>query len=109
MISTIFFLLNRLAKSMIRLSEFERSMKEFERLEKESTDSDEYKSIYENQKTRQMKFWPNISDTLESMVDILLLRYRPKKPFGLLQNRGYMLYMAMFLSFSYCLYIYILN
>lgn len=51
MMSTIFFLLNRLAKSMIGLSEFEKSMKEFERLGKESLDSDEYKSIYENQKT----------------------------------------------------------
>ncbi len=50
MMSTIFFLLNRFAKSMIGLSEFEKSMEEFERLGKESTDSDEYTTIYENQK-----------------------------------------------------------
>ena len=50
MMSTIFFLLNRLAKSMVGLSEFEKSMEEFERLGKESTDSYEYKIIYENQK-----------------------------------------------------------
>jgi hypothetical protein len=52
MMSTVFFLLNRLAKSMAGLSEFEKSMEEFERLGKESTDSDEYKIIYENQKTK---------------------------------------------------------
>ncbi len=52
MMSTIFFLLNRFAKSMMGFSEFEKPMEEFKRLGKESVDSDEYKSIYENQKAR---------------------------------------------------------
>lgn len=55
MMSTIFFLLNRLAKSMVGLSEFEKSMEEFERLGKDSMDSDEYKIICENQKTKLNK------------------------------------------------------
>jgi hypothetical protein len=50
--SAIFFLLNRFAKSMIGLSEFDKSMEEFERQGKESFDSDEYKVIYENQKAK---------------------------------------------------------
>jgi hypothetical protein len=52
MMSAIFFLLNRFAKSMIGLSEFDKSMEEFERQGKESFDSDEYKIIYENQKAK---------------------------------------------------------
>jgi hypothetical protein len=40
---------------MVGLSEFEKSMEEFERLGKESTDSDEYKIICENQKAKLNK------------------------------------------------------
>ena len=51
MMSTIFFLSNRLAKALIGLSEFDKAMKEFEKMGKQSQDSDEYKNIYENKKT----------------------------------------------------------
>lgn len=50
MMSTIFFLSNRLAKATIGLSEFDKSMEEFERTGKQSQDSDEYKSVYEDKK-----------------------------------------------------------
>ncbi len=50
MMSTIFFLSNRLAKAIIGLSEFDKAMEEFEKIGKESLDSDEYKSIQENKK-----------------------------------------------------------
>jgi hypothetical protein len=50
MMSTIFFLSNRLAKATIGLSEFDKAMEEFERIGKQSQDSDEFKSVYENKK-----------------------------------------------------------
>jgi hypothetical protein len=51
MLSTIFFLSNRLAKAMIGLSELDKIMVELEKAGKESQDSDEYKSIEDNKKT----------------------------------------------------------
>jgi hypothetical protein len=51
MMSTVFFLSNRLAKALIGLSEYDKAMEEFENSGKNSSqDSDEYKSIYENKK-----------------------------------------------------------
>ncbi len=52
LLSTIFFLSNRLAKAMIGLSEFDKVMEELEEAGKESQDSDEYTSIEEIKKKR---------------------------------------------------------
>jgi hypothetical protein len=51
MLSTIFFLSNRLAKAMMGISEFDKIMKELEKIGKESQDKDEYKSIEEKKRT----------------------------------------------------------
>jgi hypothetical protein len=51
MMSTVFFLSNRLAKALIGLSEYDKAMEEFENTGKNSSqDINEYKSIYENKK-----------------------------------------------------------
>lgn len=52
MLSTIFFLSNRLAKAMIGIAEFDKIMKELEKLGIESQDREEYKSIEENKNTK---------------------------------------------------------
>jgi hypothetical protein len=49
-LSTIFYLSNRLSKSVIGLAEFDKAMYDFEKAGKESQDSGEYKSIEENKK-----------------------------------------------------------
>ncbi len=53
-LSTIFFLSNRLAKAMIGLSEFDRMMEELEKAGKESQDCKEYNSIEENIKITEL-------------------------------------------------------
>ena len=65
-LSTIFFLSNRLAKAMIGLSEFDKMMEELEKAGKESQDCKEYNSIEENMKTVELNeilakyFWRKI-------------------------------------------------
>ncbi|MGN6349674.1 MAG: hypothetical protein ACTHLL_08000 [Candidatus Nitrosocosmicus sp.] len=51
MLSTIFFLTNRLGKAMIGIAEFDKIMKELEKAGIESQDREEYKIIEENKKT----------------------------------------------------------
>ncbi|HXS61041.1 MAG TPA: hypothetical protein VN703_09565 [Candidatus Sulfopaludibacter sp.] len=52
MMSTVFFLSNRLAKALIGLSEYDEAMEEFENIGKDSSqDNDDYKIIYENKKS----------------------------------------------------------
>ena len=53
-LSTIFFLSNRLAKAMIGLSEFDKMMKELEDAGKESQDCKEYENIEENIKIEKL-------------------------------------------------------
>jgi hypothetical protein len=50
MLSAIFFLSNRLSKSIIGLAEFDKAMEDFEKSGRESQDSDEYRTIEENKK-----------------------------------------------------------
>ncbi len=49
-LSTIFFLSNRLSKSIIGLAELDKAMEDFEKAGKESQDSGEFNSIEENKK-----------------------------------------------------------
>ena len=49
-LSTIFFLSNRLSKSIIGLAEFDKAMEDFERAGKQSQDNREYESIKENKR-----------------------------------------------------------
>ena len=53
-LSTIFFLSNRLGKAIIGLSEFDKMMKELEDAGKESQDCKEYENIQENIKIEKL-------------------------------------------------------